>query len=318
MKGNFQRRAVVFVLASCFAGAGSGAAYVPCDGCSTAQMNSAALSHGVGRVLVGNVFARRMQAYRVYLSPQPRISNTWQSAAGQLYTDIDNVSAQESAAFAAYIKFYNASPVGYHKHYDLRIVDPGEPIGVPNSRSAEDRPGGQQGAKVRVDPEGAPAPGGGTVSYPAPGTNVYSVINSGPQQNAFLQWVGGLSIFGITSSMKNAVAAASILHLTDTSHAPAVSFTVTFTDGSHIGVYLDTTQAPPQILVNEATAVDSHGNNVPATADSIAGSGKQIYDFTGVGNVTDRPNMYQQITSYGVNVPGVPGPMRVSKSTRGR
>lgn len=294
---------ILFGLTGLFASQSMATSYISCDGCSPAQMDSAAVSNGVGRVLVGDIIHHRMQAFRVYRANRPRVLGLQKGMQNQMYADLDSVDAQESAAFMDYVEFHDSDPVGYRKHYDLRIVKPGESVGVPNAPAALTLNALiHSDAGARYHPESAPVPGGGTVSYPTPGTNVYDVINSGPKQNAFLSWVGSLTVFGISNQMNTAISAASVLHITDPDDMPTLSFTVTFEDGSHVGVYVDLKQAPAQILVNETSGVDSHGNNVPATPDAVAGSGKQFYDFTGAGNPTDHADMYQQITSLGSHV----------------
>jgi hypothetical protein len=301
----------VLMLSGLFISPAIASTYVPCDGCSYGQMERTALAHGVGRYVVGNILTREVAAFRIYLanyvnnvSANDLAVNSPQS---RLYSDPDDLTPQENTAFSAYYAFYSAEPIGYKKQYNLRIVPSGEPVGVPNSilkAKVE-----SAGFKAIMDEAGKvgslsePKPGGGTVSYPTPGVNAYTVVNGGPDQNAFLRWLGGTSTFGITGAMTNAVTSLSILHIADGGKIPGISFTVTFTDGSHIGAYVDSTQLPPQIKVNQSTAVDSYGNTIPPSFAAVAGEGKQNYGFLGRGNGSDLGNMRSQIGSFGIAVP---------------
>ena len=280
--------------------------YVPCDGCSYTQMEGAALGRGVGRYVVGNVIANNAEAFRIYFGNHAEAVGPG-SAMSRLYVDNGDMTLQEEAAFSAYVKFYNAAPMGYQKQFDLRIVPAGSPVGVPNNVVKDDTvnavPASVMGLLHNISPMSIPKPGGGTVSYPTPGVNAYTVLNDGPSQNAFLGWLGGLATFNISDTLTTAATAFSVLHVTNVDHVLSISFTVTFTDGSHIGAYVDATQLPAQIMVNPKTAVDSHGNNIPAAVAAVAGNGSQNYDFSGRGSVTDRGNMRNQIGRFGIEPP---------------
>jgi hypothetical protein len=282
------------------------AAYVPCDGCSYTQMQGAALGRGVGRYVIGNINANKVEAYRVYFGTHAN-SVLVNNVMGRLYIEDGSLTAQEEAAFSAYVKFYNAPPMGYQKQFDLRIVPAGSPVGVPNSVATVDivnaSPASAMGLLHNISPTSVPKPGGGTVSYPTPGVNAYTVLNDGPSQNAFLGWLGGLAMFNISDTLTTAATALSVLHVTNVDHVLSISFTVTFTDGSHIGAYVDATQLPAQIVVNPKTAVDSHGNNIPAAVAAVTGNGSQNYNFSGRGNATDRGNMRNQIGRFGIDLP---------------
>jgi hypothetical protein len=305
MYGTYRRFALL-AFSSLLASQAFAAAYVPCDGCSFTQMQGAALGRGVGRYVVGDVIANRVEAFRLYFGTHVN-SVPINNAIGKLYIEDGDLTAQEEAAFAAYVKFYNAPPMGYQKQFDLRIVPAGSPVGVPNSAANIDMvnagPVSAMELLHNLSPMSVPKPGGGTVSYPNPGVNAYTVLNDGPSQNAFLSWLGSLATFNISDTLTTAVTALSVLHVTNVDHVLTISFTVTFTDGSHIGAYVDATQLPQQIVVNARTAVDSHGNNIPAAVTAVAGNGKQNYDFSGRGNITDRSNMRNQIGSFGINPP---------------
>lgn len=289
----------LLVLAGAFAHPAFASAYIPCDGCSDSQMQTVALAHGVGRFVVGNVLGNSAEAFRVYLGTHANVTGV-SAATSRLYIDYDSLTSQESVAFAAYVRFYHAIPMGYQKQYDLRIVPPGSPVGVPNTATAMlSRVSTQLGVKPMSQPAG-----GGTVAYPTPGVNAYTVVNGGPDQNQFDTWLSTLANFNIASTVTDGMTTLSEFHITDVSQQPGISFTVTFTDGSHIGAYVDTKQQPPQITVNPNTAVDSHGNTIPASYAAVAGAGRQNYGFGGGGNSTDRSNMGRQIGGFGVDMPG--------------
>lgn len=280
------------------------ARYIACDSCTGTQMENAALQSGVGRVLVGNVNTNSLVAFRVYLAPQPQVIGQQGPPAQHRYVDADEVSSEESSAFSELTSFYKSIPTGYHKQFNLRIVPAGQAVGLPDV--ARSHLGTQSNVfmpESKIQPFSEPAPGGGTINYPTPGTNVYDVINSGPKQNAFLSWLDGVPTYSISSILTSATKAASVLHITDTSNMPTLSFTITFEDGSHIGAYVDFSQQPPQLVINENSGVDSHGNNVPATKSAVAGSGVQKYNFGGRGNNTDRGNMRQQLGFFGIDPP---------------
>lgn len=277
--------------------------YVPCDGCDYSTMSNAALTRGVGRYVVGNALQDQVYGFRVYLASRPMLTAANQPAAVQRrFVDETVLDPAEVDAFKALASFYQQAPVGYRKHYELTIVPADQPVTL----------GHDEVSSVGVPPInpafaalGVTAPGsGGTVHYDVPGTNVYSVINSGPVQNQFLSWVGNKASCQITSALTNMAKAAGVLHLADISALPAVSFTVTFEDGSRIGAYVDTAQAPAQLKVNPGSGVDSHGNNVPADRDAVAGAGKQNYDYSRAGgNGGDLVNMQGQIRGFGIDVP---------------
>ena len=279
--------------------------YIACDGCSMSQMANVARLHGVGRYVVGDITGNKVEALRVKSGSHGGIPEKMEPySINQVLND--NLTPEEIQAFSSYREFHHASPVGYKKHFNLTIVPSNVPARTSNaegnmvSPSAKPRTNaGYSGAK----PMGSPAPGGGEVSYPNPGVNAYAVVNGGPTQNAFLHWLGGLSAYGIRDQSIAAVMALSVFHISDASAIPGLSFTVTFTDGSHIGVYVDTAEQPPQLEVDPNTAVDSHGNNIPASAGAVAGKGKQEYDFSGRGNATDEGDMRTQIGGFGVYLP---------------
>jgi hypothetical protein len=285
--------------------------YGPCDGCSYGQMERAALAHGVGRYVVGSVLTNDVRAFLVYQGNyQNNVSTSGVAITlpqSHLYSDYDEVTTDERDAFSSYHTFYGTSPIGYSKQFNLRIVAPDKPTGVPNSVARNKAVNGGFAGMVndggKVGPISEPTSVGGTVSYPTPGINAYVVVNGGPDQNAFLRWLGGVPGFGITGTMPNALASLSVFHIADESKIPAISFTVTFKDGSHIGAYVDSTQLPPQIKVNQNTAVDSHGNSIPPSFAAVAGDGRRNYGFLTRGNETDLGNMRRQIGSFGIAVP---------------
>lgn len=271
--------------------------YIECDSCNAAQMSAAAIGQGVGRYVVGNVTTGNVDAYRVYRSTAPQIvggSKLDPELTTNLYVDDGNITSYETAGFQALVRFYHAAPVGYQKQYILQIVPAGTATSTIDFVNDRQKPG-------VFHPMSQPSPGTARVTYPATGENVYSFVNSGAAQNGMLNWVGKQTVLGINSTFSNLVNS-SVLH-TFTGTAPNVYVTVIFTDGSHIGVYVDLTQSPPALMVNEASAVDSHGNNVPANATAVTGSGRQVYNFSGNGNVSDQGNMAGQIGSFGINVP---------------
>ncbi len=292
--------------------------YIPCDGCSYLQMRNAAIAHGVGRFVVGNIASKQVQGFQVRSGRVVEVigkNRTANTVAGAnigtgLIADLDDLTASELAAFSAYVKFYNLSPIGYHKQFNLLIVPAGSPVGVPNNPSSitsngiiADNQSLATDAIHAMKPMAVPVPGGGTVSYPVPGVNAYDMINGGPTQNTFLSWIGGLTTFNVSNAINTGLSTLAVFHITDVNNVPVVSITVTFTDNSHIGVYIDNNQQPPQIKVNPNTAVDSHGNTIPASAPAVAGSGKQEYNFLGAGNGGDAGNMASQIGSFGINPP---------------
>ena len=290
-----------------FAHAAMADGYIQCDTCTNGQMSAAAKAHGVGRYVVGNVTSNYVVAFRVYQGAGPQVvrsdsSNANTALTTSYYDEPDTVTASESAAFTSLVNFYNAAPVGYQKQYVLQIVPAGSATTnayKPISSSYADSPMAQS-----VHPMSEPAPGTATVTYPATGENAYTFVNSGSYQNAMLNWVGSQSVLGINSTISNAVNS-SVFH-TLGGQTAAVYITVIFTDGSHIGVGVDFTQSPPALTVNENSAVDSHGNNIPATAAAVTGSGIQEYSFKNNGNSTDYQHMATQLENFGVQVPAGP------------
>lgn len=295
--------------------------YIPCDGCSYAQMRNTAVARGVGRFVVGDVTSQQVRVFQVRSGVVVRVTGKSATenlvASGgtrggaNLIADLGNLTPSESAAFSAYARFHNYSPVGYHKQINLFVVPVGVAVGVANSPGkvastdrmvVKDQVAGKS-AIYGMTPMSVPAPGGGTVSYPTPGVNAYSVINSGPTQNAFLTWVAGLSSFNVENMINTGLSALAVFDITDVDSVPVVSITVTFADGSHVDVYIDNTQQPPQVKLNPNTAVDSHGNNIPASASAVAGNGRQEYRFTGAGAGSDKGNMGSQIGFFGIIVP---------------
>lgn len=273
--------------------------YIPCDGCSVAQQSAAALAHGVGRYVVGNVLGKSVNAFRVYSSSHQNSIGGGAATAltQQLYVDDGAITAAETAAFAHLITFYNISPVGYQKTYNVQIVAPGASTTPPPM-------GNSVALSARVQPL-ATALGTAKVQFPDQSANAYKVLNGGPLQNQFLEWAGGLPQLSINTAMSNLVNTSILMSVGATPWA--VSLTVYFQDNSHVGVYVDMTQQPPAILVNTKSAVDSHGNQIPASQSTVAGAGRQNYDFSGAGNITDRPNMADQIAAFGISVPSTGG-----------
>lgn len=101
-----------------FTGVASAADYVNCSGCNELQMANAALAHGVGRVLVGNLPDDNLIAFRVYQASRPEAITPRPLGAspsstivrrGHLYYDWDNLSAEESSAFGAYHDLFVAA-----------------------------------------------------------------------------------------------------------------------------------------------------------------------------------------------------------------
>jgi hypothetical protein len=274
--------------------------YIQCDTCTIEQLTSTALAHGVGRYVVGNISTNSVVAVKVYQSShQNAIGAKPVADTDALYTEDGNITAAETAAFTTLVNFYNAAPVGYQKQYTLQIVPAGTSADAYKPISSAYDP-----SLIAKGPHplNQPAPGAAKVTYPDTGENAYSFVNSGAYQNAMLNWVGNQTVLGLNSTISNAVNS-SILHTLAPGQAPAVFVTVVFTDGSHIGVAVDFTQSPPALVVNETSAVDSHGNNIPATMAAITGSGKQIYNFANPGNPNDSKDMTQQIEAFGVSPP---------------
>lgn len=96
-----------------FTGESYASNYVNCFGCTQLQMANAALAHGVGRVLVGNLQTNTLIAFRISQGPQPlviaRQSLAPSSRTGGLYYDWDNLSSEEISAFAAYHDLFIAA-----------------------------------------------------------------------------------------------------------------------------------------------------------------------------------------------------------------
>ena len=295
--------------------------YISCDSCSYTQMRNTAIAHGVGRFVVGNILSQQVQAFQVRSGVVAKVigrsatenlvaSNNVIGGAN-LIADLSDLTPSESAAFSAYVRFYNYSPVGYHKQINLTIVPMGAAVGVANIPSDVTNSNrmivkGQMAGKditYGITPMSVPVSGGGTVTYPTPGANAYSVINNGPTQNAFLTWVASLASFNVDNIINTGLSALAVFNITDVNNVPVVSITVTFTDKSHVGVYIDNTQQPPQVKLNPDTAVDSHGNNIPASAPAVAGNGRQEYQFTGAGAGGDRGSMGAQIGGFRISVP---------------
>lgn len=300
----------IFTLFGCFVKPVFASTYIACDGCNQDQMANAALANGVGRVIVGNIPGNDVAAFRVYGGTHANVMPRGPQAnlATKLYVDDGSITQNELTAFSKFVEFYNAFPVGYRKQYNLQIVPAGSPTGPSINVSAISskipvNPVVKSSSPGYFSPMGIPVPGNGTVNYPTPGTNVYSVINSGPAQNAFLGWIGNLGMFNISNTLTDFAYMLSVFHVTNINNMPMVSFTVTFTDDSRIGVYVDSSQLPMQILINQKTGVDSHGNNVPASKDAVAGNGRQDYNFLGNGNPADMGQMNSQIGAFGIPVP---------------
>ena len=108
---------ILLTLTFLISGVSSATDYVNCSGCTQLQMANAALAHGVGRVLVGNLPANNLIAFRVYQGSQPlalasRLSAANPSnatAANHLFYDWDDLSTEEISAFAAYYDLYLAA-----------------------------------------------------------------------------------------------------------------------------------------------------------------------------------------------------------------
>lgn len=301
-----KKRLWSILLALPFAPGAFASTYISCDGCSMYQMANVAKIRGVGRYVVGDAIGNKVEALRVQSGAGhgtiPRVVNPQSTN----LVEYDSLTAQEVEAFSSYTRYYRAAPVGYKKHFDLTIVPAGAAAALPKQTDHRDSsPGGQVAGPQNpgLAPMGSPAPGGGTVSYPKPGVNAYTFVNGGPEQNAFLAWVGDTATYDIGNLINDSTKAVSVFHITDSSVLPALSFTVTFTDGSHIGVYVDEEEQPPQLKVDPKSAVDSHGNSIPASASAITGDGRQNYDFSGHGNSSDAGNMHGQIGGFGVDLP---------------
>ncbi|NII12154.1 hypothetical protein [Oleiagrimonas sp. C23AA] len=269
--------------------------YIPCDGCTNAQMIAAAKSHGVGLVVVGDVISKGAVKYRVYQDYQPQV--VMNSRRPSLYVDYEVMTDAEVSAFSAVVHFYQGSPEGYSKNINYRIVGS-------NQVMITD--------KGSVRPFSTPETAVNLV-YPNPDVNIYDVINPSPAQNQFLDSINRSPGFTMNNLAHLAESAASVF--TFVKDAPRIQATVTFRDGSHVGIYIANQGGTDQLMVNEKSGVDSHGNNVPATVSAVTGgdtgADSQTYDFSGPGNPTDQQNMWDQIGRFGIPIVNLSTPIYV-------
>lgn len=234
--------------------------YLSCDGCGAAQMRQTALRQGFGRYLVGSVTDQKLRAFRVM--PEAGAGSALQASDGEIYPP-------EREGFAALVRFYNAGPVGYHKHFTVQFPGAGD-----TSAAAAGKAG----------------PLGPTMNFADTKTNAYDVVDGGPRQNAFLQ------------SIKNSGAFKTYGKPPFVEIFPS-ALTVAFADGSRIRVYIDTGTLPHQLSVRPNSAHDSHSNTLPSSWLAIAGEGTTQYSFAGAGNPSDVQQMRHRLESFRIEVP---------------
>jgi hypothetical protein len=250
-----------------------------CDGCSTAQQATLAGAQVTsGTVYVGNTDAGTVHAFNVYIdendgtSPPTRTKVADPVAGTSPYNQVGQ----------AMINFHRQSPQGWHKSVVLTLD--GNMRGAPYAKSL-------------------------SVPYPDPTANVYTVINSGPNQVKLTNWAGGLvsTAFNAAGSFLSSIGAS--FKLADVAHAPKIEVEVEFNDGSHIDLNEDFSSTNPKITVDNTSGIDSHNNHVPATrsaATCSAGGDHGVceYSFNGPGNAGDYQNWKNQMGLLGVSVGG--------------
>jgi len=267
--------------ATFFTHAASATAYLGCESCSSAQMMQTAQNAGAGRFIVGDIVNKKASAFVVSVVQHVGAKPT-------LEVSSDVLSPLESKGFDGLMAFYDDAPVGYQKVYDL-VIDASSAHPTTASSWLQTMP-----FTLR---------GGGHVTYPSGNPSAFDLIDESPAQSKFLTWIGSMPQFGIAKAMNDLTSAISVVQVFDMTHRPGLAYVVTFADGSAMSAHVDIAQRPAQLTVNATSAIDSHGNTIPANQVAITGGGRKVYDYRGSGSAGDAPRMRTRLGYFGVTAP---------------
>jgi hypothetical protein len=134
--------------------------------------------------------------------------------------------------------------------------------------------------------------------------SVYNIINSGPNQNQFVNWTNGYAVVSadMVSLLGDVVQSLATFHLVDQSAGPGLTGTYTFSDGSHVDFTFDPVTG--KLKLDPSTARDSHNNDVPylVTDGQIHNLGGE-HDFNAnAGSPTDQQNFLNQLGRLAVQI----------------
>ncbi len=248
-----------------------------CQNCNTYQKFKGAMARPIGStVYVGDATQHMINAYRIQVEGEKSGRNFRRSpvTSPQVKIVVEITPDPKVAeAIDSAIKFYNISPVGWVKTYEVSIDKLGFGKSAPGSASDVTSAGHDQS----VFEDG---------------------LNTWGRKKSTLFWLVGTTV----QSFAN-------LHLLNISSGPQVRYSVTFPDGSSIEVYYDNQTG--KLKVDPNTARDSQGNRIPylgydGEMHNLGGGRK--FDTSSGGGSQDLHNFLMDLQLNGIPVYEGQGP----------
>lgn len=278
--------------------------YIACNGCGYIQMRSAALAHGQGRILIGNVPGHKLLAFLVYSAPQPQVVGQPTSLMNHLYADLDNVSLEESDAFVKYTNLYDAAgglSVTINATLTLNKANSVGPLTAYNLDSAKPKIIGMQANTGNI--------------------NAFDIVSTPVYRSQVAAQIPGLAIQGWANLPNNIHLA--ILGVLNTigigkviSSPLTMTVNVVFADGTRSSFQWDSVNNAWTYVVGSSK--DGSGNPIPDTAAAASGApsaSQQNYIFP--GNVYGLSDGLQQINNMNGMGIGISAPVNSRGSSWG-
>lgn len=318
-----KKHAVLLVMASALSfvsiAASAKVTIVSCEGCSQSQEEYAAAQElnkentnptapARGNIYVGNNGV--IHKYSVFVEnrvdpphckegtctqPQRVAATVQTSGMPQWSATPMSVESSVQAAFDNMMAFYNAAPVGWVKHYTLKIVVPGEATSADEGIALNQRAMAfaQSDTPVVVP----------VLNYPDPRINAYDVVNRGAVQQQFLDYLRSVPSGQISSVIDHLAQIAAAVNMVNYKEVPSIVVEVVFSDKSSVDAIMEKDTSLNRFSIIPDTAVDSNHNPIPATKAVVQGTGISKYVFnTYDSNGTDALNMFNQISELGVPI----------------
>lgn len=205
------------------------------------------------------------------------------------------VEPEAQAAFDNMMAYYNAAPIGWEKHFTVKIEVPGEATTADAGISLNKRAiaFAQSGRPVVVP----------VLNYPDPRINAYDVVNRGAVQQQLLDYLRNVPSGQVTSVIDHFAELAASVNMVNYKEVPAIVVEVVFHDNSSVDAIMEKDTHLNRFSLIPDTAIDSNHNPIPGSKSVVQGQGIAKYVFNTYGsNGTDPLDMFNQISELGVPI----------------